>query len=262
MIVTKPDIRKKIDQRKDLRSRADGVLDSLIQEFYEKVPFATHLMTAAEPNMDYYKRHTIETILRLRMKRAVDAMAIRYFTHHDPVRARAWCHYCEDEMLHDVQFFLKDLERIGVSDDEVYATEPLFSTKLLIGYYQWGVEYERTPLALISSVYFMEYVTTQTQPGWLDNLETSMGKDKLAGARGHVDLDVSDDHDDFVWNVLMSLIHTPDDEERLIQHLKAVGRLFGAYFSELHQLTIEDGDPAEESMTYLRESVEAIGATA
>lgn len=238
-IVTMPDTKSKIDLRPKFREECNGLLDKAIAEFYEKVPYATHLMTSKDPNPEYYKRHTIETILRLRMKRAVDAMAIRYFTHHDPVRARDWCHYGDDEMLHDVQFFLKDLEKVGVSAEEVYGTEPLFSTKLLIGYYQWGMEYEKTPLALLASVYFMEYVTTRTQPQWLDNLEESLGRDSVRGARGHVNLDVAEDHDDFVWKVLCSLVNDREGERRTLDHLGNVARLFAAYFVELYELTIQ-----------------------
>jgi hypothetical protein len=257
-IVKMPDAKKVVPTNPELRRRANSVLEGLIQEFYEKVPYATHLMTSKTPDLEYYKRHTVETILRLRMKRVVDALAIKYFTHNDPVRARDWCHYCEDEMLHDVQFFLKDLQKVGVKEEEVYATEPFFSTKLLIGYYQWGMEYEGTPLALIASVYFMEFVTTRTQPAWLDNLEKSLGKEKVRGARGHVNVDVADDHDDFVWNVLMSLVRTPDEEDRMIRHLEAVGRLFAAYFTELHRHTIEKAGQQAEPIDRLSNSLRAI----
>lgn len=252
-IVKMPNPQRNPNTRPELQARADAVLDQVIKEFYENVPYGTHLMTADEPDPDYYKRHMIEIILRLRMKRTVDAMAIRYFTHHDAVQAQAWCQYADNEMLHDVQFFVKDLEKMGVSREQIYATEPLFSTKLLLGYYQWGMEYEGTPLALIASVYFMEYVTTRTQPKWLDNLEKSMGKDNVRGARGHVNLDLAEDHDDFVWNVLVSLVENEQDEQRLLDHLVNVGRLFAAYFTELYDLTIQGKD--ESGINRLGESL-------
>ncbi|HXZ01338.1 MAG TPA: hypothetical protein VEI03_15170 [Stellaceae bacterium] len=236
-LIAIPDTSANIDRRPDLRARADDLMDSMIREFYESVPFAKHLMTSKDINLEYYKRHTIEIILRLRMKRTCDALAIRYFTKRDPVRAKLWSKYSEDEMLHDAEFFVHDLARIGVTKEEIYSTEPLLSTKLLIGYYQWGLEFEESPLALITSVYFVEYTTAKTQPKWLDNLENALGKDKVRGARGHVDLDLHEDHDDFVWDVLASLVKTPDDEARMLEHLRNIGKLYVAFFVELYRLT-------------------------
>src|SRR5713226_9570449 len=90
-----------VDPRPILRARVDSLLDSQIEQFYREVPYARHFRESPELNLKYYKRHMIETCLRIRLKRVVDAYAIRYFVKHDPVRAKAWAHYIEDEMLHD-----------------------------------------------------------------------------------------------------------------------------------------------------------------
>ncbi len=165
----------------ELRKKVDAVLDTFIKDFYETVPYAQHQKDSAELNLDYYKRHNIETILRLRRKRTVDALAIKYFTKVDPVQAKAWAHYTDDEMLHD-RLFAADLAKVGVTKDQIYSTEPMLSTKLLTGYLQYGMEFEDSPLALITSVYFVEYVTTRTQPEWLDNLGNVLGEENVKGA--------------------------------------------------------------------------------
>ncbi|QRX95029.1 hypothetical protein HRD51_40160 [Streptomyces sp. A1-5] len=221
----------------ELRKKVDAVLDTFIKDFYETVPFAQHQKNSAELNLDYYKRHNIETILRLRRKRTVDALAIKYFTKVDPVQAKAWAHYTDDEMLHD-RLFAADLAKVGVTKDQIYSTEPLLSTKLLTGYLQFGMEFEDSPLALITSVYFVEYVTTRTQPEWLDNLGTVLGEENVKGARAHVNTDLDDDHDDFVWRVLSTLIKSEADEQKVIEHLNHIYWLWKLYFVELHQLTV------------------------
>ena len=76
-------------------------------------------------------------------------------------------------------------------------------------------------------------------------------KDKLRGARGHVNLDVHEDHDDFVWKVLVSMIRTPEDEEKVLEHLRNVGRLYAAYFVELYQLIVEGRSAAEQPVDQL-----------
>jgi heme oxygenase-like protein len=228
--------------RPELRAKVDRYLDACIEDFYNNIPFARHQKESREINMAYYKRHNIETILRLRRKRTVDALAIRYFTKCDPVTAKAWAHYTDDEMLHDV-LFAADLAKVGVEKDSIYATEPMLSTKLLTGYLQYGIEYEGTPLALITSVYFVEYTTTRTQPQWLDNLEKALGKDKIKGQRAHVGTDLGDHHDDFVWNVLETLVTGPESEQRVMRHLQDICRLWQMYFLELHQLTVDPNTP-------------------
>jgi hypothetical protein len=220
------------------RSRVDAYLDLCIKDFYENIPFARHQLEAKEINLDYYKRHNIETILRLRRKRTVDAIALRHWTKTDPVTAKKWAHYTDDEMLHDV-LFAADLAKVGVTKQEIYATEPLLSTKLLTGYLQYGLEYEDSPLALVASVYFVEYTTTRTQPDWLDNLEKSLGKEKIKGQRAHVGTDLDDDHDDFVWDVLATMIDSPEDEERTLAHLRNVYQLWQMYFLEIYRLTVD-----------------------
>jgi hypothetical protein len=236
--VIRPAEKAAADPRPHLRAGVDSLLDSRIEQFYQKVPYARHLRESRELNLRYYKRHMIETCLRIRLKRVVDAYAIRYFVKHDPIRAKAWAHYIEDEMLHDA-WFAADLEKLGVSAAEIYATEPLVATKLYMGYLLYGIEYEEDPLAHIASVYLTEYSTTKTQPEWLDNLTKVLGADKVQGARRHVGTDVDDDHASFVWDVLVSLLKKPEDELRVIKHVTAVAGLFETYFAELHKVTIE-----------------------
>jgi hypothetical protein len=227
---------------KEFRGRVDAYLDRSIEDFYKNIPFAQHQLQGSEINLTYYKRHNIETILRLRRKRTIDALAIRYFTKVDPVTAKAWAHYTDDEMLHD-RLFAADLKKVGVSKEEIYSTEPMLATKILTGYLQYGIEYEGTPLALIASVYFVEYVTTRTQPDWLDNLEKRLGPEKVQGQRAHVGTDLDDQHDDFVWGVLETLVKSEADEAKVFMHLQDIYRLWQMYFLELYRLTVDATEP-------------------
>jgi len=224
-------------QQLSLRQRVDAQLEELIAYFYDHVPYARHFATTQTLDLPYYIRHNIETILRIRRKRIVDALAIKYFTKHDPVRAKAWAHYTDEEMLHD-QWFLEDLQALGLSKEYVYSHRPLLATQLLMGYLLYGCEYDETPLAHIASVYFVEYTTTRTQGRWLDNLARLLGPDKVAGARRHAATDVDDDHPTFVWDVLQSLARTPPDEEKVLEHIRNIYRLYEAYFVELYEHTV------------------------
>src|SRR5580704_10163911 len=201
-------------ERAELRSRVDERFNELVRKFYKTVPYAEHFVSGDHLDPEYYKRHNIETILRIRRKRTVDAYAIRYFTHNDPAAASAWCKYCEEEMLHD-HMFMRDLLKVDVTREQAYGQEPFLATKLMMGYLLYGMEYDGTPLALLASVYLMEYITVLTQPKWLDNVARHIGEENVAGARSHVNLDIDDDHADFVWGVLVSLLKDEVDEQRL-----------------------------------------------
>jgi hypothetical protein len=228
------------EKHAEFKQEVDTLLRDMVERFYREVEGADHLYRAKDINMDYYKRHIVEIILRLRMKRWIDALTIHYFTKHNPVLAKKWCAYTEDEMLHD-SMFAKDLERVGVSREEVYSTEPMFTTKLLQGYFYYGLEHEGRPLASLASSYFIENVSLMTQPQWIENVEDVLGAGIAKGQQAHVDHDLEDDHTDFVWNVLMTFVETEDDKRRVVEHITNVYKLFCAFYLELYQRTVKGG---------------------
>jgi hypothetical protein len=231
----------------ELRTTIDARLNSMIEQFYSQVPGATHQRDSQEINLEYYKRHSIETILRIRHKRMIDALVIHYFTKHDPRQAKAWANYIEDEMLHG-QMFAKDMERLfGLSIDIIYQHEPLFATKLLNGYFYYTLEHEG-PMASIASAYFLEYTTRMTQPQWLNNLARIFGEESVKGARAHVNHDIKEDHNDFVWEVLISTIKENSDVAKLKCHFENIFGLFAAYFNEIYLTTMESATVANANV--------------
>ncbi len=220
-----------------LRSKVDTFLGECIEKFYMEVPGAKTQMESKTIDIDYFKTHTIQTILRIRHKRMIDSLVVKsLIKDHKMKEAKAWADYLEDEMMHG-QMFGKDLERLnGTTMDEIYNTDTFFATKLLNGYFYYTLELEG-PMASLASAYFLETTTLHTQPQWLDNLESVLGKDNLKGARAHVDYDGEVDHTGFVWDVLASTINNEKDVETLMEHMSNLYGLFSAYFLELHQKT-------------------------
>lgn len=229
------------DEKNKLREKVDTLFDQYIEEIYQKIPYAKHQMESNSIDMEYYKRHSIETPIRIKLKRTIDALVIHYFTKTNPKAAKDWANYTDDEMLHG-HMFGKDIEKLwGITFDEVMNTEPLLATKLLNGYFYYHLEYEG-PMAAIASAYFLEYATAKTQPVWLDNLERVLDKKNVAGARAHVTLDLEEDHDGFVWDVLMETVKTQKDVDTLMKHFKAIYGLFSAYLFEVYAITVGKND--------------------
>ena len=131
-----------------------------------------------------------------------------------------------------------------MSREEIYSTEPMFSTKLLQGYFYYGLEHEGRPLASLSSSYFIENVSLMTHPGWIENVEQVLGAGMAKGQQAHVNHDLEDDHTDFVWDVLMTFVHTDDDRRRVVEHITNVYRLFCAFYTELYHRTVLKQDGA------------------
>lgn len=215
----------------EFRARVDAVLDGMIQAIGHNAPAVRYLAGAKQIDRELFKRHTIETILRIRLARVADSKALCLFTKEDPRSAQQWAKYTEEEMLHD-KLFLKDLKNLGVEEAQVYGTDPFLATQLLQGYLYYTLEHEG-PRGLITKSYFVEYTTRKTQALWNENVKQSLGEKAVRGAVAHLNYDLDEDHSSDVWNVLMSTVRTPQDEERVLYHLHAYYGLFTAYFNEL-----------------------------
>jgi len=213
------------------RSKVDALLDGMIASVSGSAAAIDHLATANEVDVELFKRHTIETILRIRLARIADGKAISLLARSNPRAAQKWAGYAEEEMLHD-KLFLKDLTGLGVTEESVYRTEPLLSTRLLQGYLYYTLEHEG-PRGLVSKAYFLEYTTLKTQGRWNQNVKRSLGERAVRGANAHLAIDQNDGHSSDVWNVLMEITHGPEDEGRVLGHMQVYCGLFTAYFHEL-----------------------------
>ncbi|MDC0708887.1 hypothetical protein POL68_10455 [Stigmatella sp. ncwal1] len=224
--------------RSEFRTQVDALLDSMIESIYKTVPTVRYLANSEKVDVELFKRHTIETILRIRLARIADSKAVYLFTKNDPVAAHKWSKYMEEEMLHD-KLFLKDLTNMGVEEAAVYGTDPLLATKLLQGYLYYTLEHEGAR-GLITKSYFVEYTTRKTQRIWNENIKRSLGDKSVRGAEAHLNYDVDEDHSTDVWNVLMTMVNSTEEEARVIYHLNVYAGLFSAYFNELASKTKSD----------------------
>jgi hypothetical protein len=201
----------------------------MIEAFYDATPAARYLATSSSIDKALFVRHTVETILRIRLARIADSKVIQHFTKTNPFAAQKWCKYTEQVMLHH-RLFLKDLKNIGVSEETVYGTDPLIATKLLQGYLYYTIEHEG-PCGILSKSYFVEYITRKAQVLWSSNARRVLGEPTVAEV--HLDHEQEEDHSAHIWNVLMAVVKTPEDEARVLYHLEVYCGLFIAYFNEL-----------------------------
>ena len=218
----RPDFRKECD-----KMLMDMVNDSMTSN--ERLRWASGIHTR-----ELFVRATIEAVLRIELMRRVNPLACVRVSEIDPIVCKQWGLYAADEGLHG-RMFAKDLNNIGVTDEEIYGTRPLFATELLAGYLYQTLE-DEGGLGVISSAYYVETVSAWQQPGWLDAMEKIVGHDATRGARAHLGVDERDSHVDLAWNMCMRLVKTPEDEERFKQYLIKLHSLFVAYVIEVAEV--------------------------
>jgi len=240
------------------RKQCDALLDQLIEEFYRSYVPATKLLNPDFFSQEFFIRSTIETVLRIDLMRAVNPLVCTKIAAVDPVLCKQWGLYAADEGLHG-RVFAKDLHAVGVTDKEIYATPPLFSTELLSGYLLHTLD-KGDALGVLASAYYVESVSAKTQPGWLSNIELHIGEKCTRGSRAHLGLDEKERHVDLAWNMCMRLVKTPEEESQFITHVMKLHSLLSAYVVEILDLTVERRDAATAQTSAARQAVLANNA--
>jgi len=218
-----------------LRRDIDQLIDHQVEQWYETVPEAAHL-EGKNVNSLYYKRHLIETAWRIRLLRVAEAKALVEIAKVSPQAAQIWARYEQEEMLHD-DLFIQDLERIGVTREEVLATDPYLSPKLVAGFFSYLLDHEG-PLGVLAYSYLVEYVNVKLEPRKLEALKVSVGETRIVGQILHSHTDIHDDHPGEVWAALRFLIKDEKDIAALKSYLAEHQKILAMYFNELYFNTL------------------------
>lgn len=246
--------------RPELRQRCDALLDQLVVDFYRSYAPARKLLDPEFFSREFFVRSTIENVLRIDLMRSVNPLVCTIVAATDPVLCKQWGLYAADEGLHD-RMFARDLHAVGIADEEIYATPPLFSTELLSGWLYHTLEQD-DPLAVLASAYYVESMADKTQPAWLANIEKHIGEKCTRGSRTHLNLDEKENHVDLAWNMCMRMVKTPEDEQRFVSHVLKLHGLLSAYVVEVIELTVMQKDAVEAQTAAARHSVLANSAAA
>ncbi len=155
-----------------VKSEIDRFIDHKIAEWKSSVPYASHL-EGSEINMAYYKRTLIEHSWRIRLMRSAQCHILYKISKINAEVAKIYANYQSEEMLHDT-LFMQDAEKAGITRDEIYNTEPMLSTKLLIGFMYYIAEHEN-PLGALCYSYLVEYTSQAITPKQMTALTDVLG---------------------------------------------------------------------------------------
>lgn len=220
------------DRSKIVRAEVDRFIDKQIEKWNAEVPNAQHF-EGKKVDPLYYKRHLIETALRIRLLRVSEAKTLSEIAKTSPEAAQIWAHYEMEEMIHDT-LFLQDLNAAGVSEKVAYETEPFLSTKLLTGFFSYLLDHEG-PLGVVAYSYLVEYVNVKIDPAKIKGMKESLGEDLIQGQMSHTNTDEVDDHPGEVWNCLRYLMTSEDEIKSLYTYFEEHQRILAMYFEEIDQ---------------------------
>ncbi|NOR63979.1 MAG: hypothetical protein GQ535_16030 [Rhodobacteraceae bacterium] len=205
--------------------------------YFDTVDYANHLTDGSdELNELYYLRHRVETITRIRMTAALDALALSKMLPLDYEAARKWAKYTLQEMNHD-KMFMGDLKRHGVSEDQVFGMEPLPAT-VEMGTFLEDKIVNWSPLAAVAYSLFVEWNSDQYSEQTVDRAEVKYSSSHVKGARAHVNFDVNEDHLEIMFGVAHSLLTSEQQMQQLLETCQVISKLFRDYFQQLHQNTV------------------------
>ncbi|WP_206951828.1 iron-containing redox enzyme family protein [Trinickia acidisoli] len=218
----------------------DHFLDGKIEEWNNTVPYARHF-EGKEVHQPYYRRSLIEHSWRIRLMRSAQSNALHKITKLHAQAAKLYAAYQDEEMLHDT-LFMQDAERIGVSQEEIYASEPSFATRLLAGYLYFVAEHER-PLGVICYSYLVEYTTQKITPKQIKAMAESIGREKITGQAAHLNTDLVEDHTQDMWNILSLLIDDEQDLADVKRYLAEIQDLLKMFFEDMY---VRYGQPEKQ----------------
>ncbi|WP_175994198.1 iron-containing redox enzyme family protein [Burkholderia vietnamiensis] len=218
-----------------VRNRLDRYLDKKMAEWAATVPYASHL-EGSKLDSQWYRRHTIEHVWRIRLSRSAHAKALHAITKISPEAAQLYAEYQAEEMNHDT-LFRQDCKALGVTDEELYATEPFLATRLLQGFFYFIAEHEH-PIGVVASSYLVEYTTAKLTPRQIKSMKETLGEDKIKGQLAHINTDVGDDHAGEMWRILRYLIREEADVDKVLRYFDDIQTILALYFREFFEATV------------------------
>jgi len=225
------------EESKRVKREIDGFLDDKIDEWNATVPYARHFEGSAV-NMPYYRRTLVEHAWRIRLMRTVQSYALHRITRDDAEAAQLYAAYQDEEMVHDV-LFLKDAEKVGMSAEDVFATEPSFYTRLLAGYLYFVAMHEK-PLGVICYSYLVQYTTRKITPKQIKAMSRSLGKDMIVGQTAHLNTDLVEDHTQDMWNILSLFVESDQDVTDIKRYMAEIQELLKMFFVDLYERFADD----------------------
>ncbi|MGQ0576056.1 MAG: iron-containing redox enzyme family protein [Pseudonocardia sp.] len=207
----------------------------LMEEQFARVPRMREFHAGTWTDREYYVRHLVETLLRIRLNNVVDSYALyRAATRNDPL-APALVRYLAEEWGHE-HMFMRDLRRFGLTEAQVDAMSVLRSTEYLMGFLRLAVDQEGPAPTSIWN-FLVEWYSDRYNGVITAHAAATYGAEMVRGSHAHLDIDDTHDHADMMWRTVQEAVAAWSGSDAALRHLETFVRLIGDYFQELHDTT-------------------------
>ncbi len=228
---------KPLMKYQDFKENIERLFESELQIYFNIVDYADHLTNKQhELNEQYYLRHRVETVKRIRMTTSTDALALSQIAKINYPMARKWGLYTVQEMNHD-KMFLTDIKKHNLSPEYVNSITPFEATKNM-GEYLANVISGGEPLGAVGYSLFVEWNSDRYSPSVVEKAEEKFSSKHVKGSKAHVQFDVNEDHLEMIFEISYSLLRSNDHLEEFTKILKSISKYFREYFQELYDQTI------------------------
>ncbi|MER5886124.1 iron-containing redox enzyme family protein [Streptomyces sp. NPDC001941] len=218
------------------RQRFESLAAELLEKQFQRVPKLRELHQGEWIDRDYYVRHITETVLRIRLNNEVDAYALYRVGSKDDVLAAKLARYLAEEYGHE-HMFTRDLERFGLTIEQLDATPVFPSTAMLMGYLR--MEADRSgPAPTAIWDWFVEWYSDRYNPVITEKASAEFGPEFVHGTKAHIAFDESHDHDDLMFRTISRAVEKFSTPEAAEGYLTTFISLIGDYFTELYETTV------------------------
>lgn len=219
-----------------MRDRLEKVAHEGMERLFTTAPQAREFHEGVWIDREYYRRHLVETVLRIRLNNEVDAYGLYKIGYRDNRLAATLAQYLAEEYGHE-GMFLRDIGRFGLTKDDVDALQVFPSTEKLMGYLYFAIN-QHGPLPTMVWNWFVEWYSDRYNGVITKHAAEVFGVDMVKGSQAHIAYDESHDHDDLMWSAVERAIKGWGDFDTAERYLATFIDLIAEYFRELHAATV------------------------
>lgn len=207
-----------------------------MDKLFDRVPFAKEFHTGVVTDSDYYIRHLMETILRIRLNNEVDAYCLYKIGYKNNRLAQKLAQYLSEEINHE-NFFLNDLKTFNIDIKTLNDTKVFFSTEKLIGYLYYCINQEGPMVTMVWN-WFVEWYSNNYNKIITSKAGKELGEKHIIGFDKHIEFDEDHDHVSLMFSTIEMAASDINDLHKIKVYLSNFIFLIGDYFQELYDSTI------------------------
>lgn len=207
-----------------------------MEKIFNSVPYISEFHQGKVTNRNYYIRHVIEIILRIKLNNEVDAYSLYKLGYRDNLLSKRLATYLSEEYGHEI-FFMRDLKAFGVTENQVNSTQPFFATKKLIGFLYFSIMQDGVMPTMIWN-WLVEWYSDTYNTIITKKAANDFGLDKVSGSLKHLEFDEGHGHLDLMYSAIRATIKCDDDIMRAKNYISQFVMLIGEYYQELYDHTI------------------------